>query len=48
MVSANRTEFHNWQSAKTKNKIEMITPANSAITEAVIAAGTMMQAVTMG
>ena len=24
MVSASRTEFYNWQSAKTKNKIELI------------------------
>lgn len=47
MVSANRTEFYNWQSTKTKNKIELITPAISAVTEGVIAAGTMMQAVTM-
>ena len=45
MVSASRTEFYNWQSAKTKNKIELITPIISSVTEGVIAAGTMMQAV---
>ena len=47
MVSANRTEFYNWQSAKIKNKIELITPVISAVTEGVIAAGTMMQGVAM-
>ena len=47
MVSANRVEFYNWKSAKMKNKIELITPVISAVTEGAIAAGTVMQAVVM-
>ena len=47
MVSANRTEFYNWQSSKTKNKIELITPVISEVTEGAMAVGTMMQAVAM-
>jgi len=47
MVSANRVEFYNWKSAKIKNKIELITPVISAVTEGAIAAGTVMQAVAM-
>ena len=42
MISINRTEFYNWQNAKMKNKIEMITPIVSAIAEGVSAAGTMI------
>lgn len=45
MISANRAEFYNWQSAKMKNKIELITPIVSAVTEGVAATGTMMAGV---
>ena len=39
MISTERELFYNWKSAKTKNKIEMITPLLSAVTKGITATG---------
>ena len=45
IVSTNRTELYNWQSAKMRSKIEMITQILSGVFEGMTAAGTIMAGV---